>query len=138
KRLTKILDNQKKNRERNTVTFEDLDIDAMFLDEAHAYKKPLFITKLDNLVGLNKQASERGISTMLKVRTVQARNQGRGVFFATGTPITNTLGEAWHMTNFIAPHINQEYGVETFDGFIGGFAIQDTTRDMNAGGNWVF
>ena len=134
KRLDDILTNEKKNREKNTLYFEDLDSDALFLDEAHAYKKPFFITKLDNLVGLNKQCSARGVSTSMKVRTIQARNQGKGVIFATGTPITNTMGEAWHMMNFIAPQINQDFSVDTFDGFIGSFALQDTIYQQNAGG----
>lgn len=137
KQLDKILETEKKNEGKNLVHFEDLHADALFLDEAHAYKKPFFITKLDNLVGLNKQASARGVSTMMKVRTIQNLNQGKNVFFATGTPITNTLGEAWHMMNFVAPHVNEDFGVKTFDGFVGAFALKDTVREMNAGGQWV-
>lgn len=138
KKLDKLLEKEKKNRGKNRLFFEDVHVDALFLDEAHAYKKPLFLTKMENIVGLNKQASGRGISTMMKCAHVQAKSNGRNVFLATGTPITNTLGEAWHMMQFVAPHINREFGVSTFDGFAGAFAVKDTIREMNAGGQWIF
>jgi N12 class adenine-specific DNA methylase len=138
KQLDKLLQRERDNRDKNRLYFEDIDADALFLDEAHAYKKPFFITKLENVVGLNKQASARGISTMMKVRHIQGKNAGKNVVLATGTPITNTLGEAWHMVNFVAPHVSQDFGVGTFDGFVGAFAVKDTVREMNAGGQWVF
>jgi N12 class adenine-specific DNA methylase len=137
KNLDKVLADEVKNREKNKVYFDDLGVDALFLDEAHAYKKPFFISKMNNLVGLNKQASGKGVATQLKVRQIQEKTGGRNIFFATGTPITNTLGEAWHMVNFIAPDVNEDFGVRTFDGFIGAFAEQDSVLEMNAGGEWV-
>ena len=138
KRLEKILETEEENRGSNRLFFDDLHADALFLDEAHAYKKPFFMTKLENLVGLNKQASARGISTMLKIRGIQDKTGGRNIVLATGTPITNTLGEAWHMVNFVNPKLNREFSVPTFDGFVSTFAKRETTRDMDAGGNWVF
>jgi hypothetical protein len=138
KQLDKLLEKQRKNADKNLVHFEDLDVDALFIDEAHAYKKPFFITKMENLVGLNKQASTKGVTTSIKIKTVQDRNNGKGVVLATGTPITNTLGEAWHMVNFIAPHVNDDFGASFFDGFVGAFAKKETIRTQNAGGQWVF
>lgn len=138
KQLDKMLHSANRQGEKNRLAFEQVEVDALFLDEAHAYKKPFFLTKLKKLVGLNTQISNRGVTTMMKVAHVQGKNKGRNVVLATGTPITNTLGEAWHMMNFVAPQVNRAYGIHTFDGFVGAFAVKDTVREMNAGGKWVF
>lgn len=137
KRIKAIQDAAASKRESNTVDFDNLDVDAIFLDEAHAYKKPFFMTKLMNLVGLNKEASGRGISTQVKLDTIRAKTGGRNIVLATGTPITNTLGEAYHMMSFLAPDINEQFGVETFDRFVGAFANVEPTMVQNAGGTMV-
>lgn len=121
----------------DTISFSDLNIDALFIDEAHRYKKPPFVTKLENMVGLNKQAGATSTATMMKVREIQSRNNGRGVFFSTGTPITNTLGEAWHVVNFLNPKLLEEMGIQTFDRFVSSFVVKEQIPTMNAGGAWV-
>jgi N12 class adenine-specific DNA methylase/adenine-specific DNA methylase len=125
-------------KKEDNVTFEDLGADALFLDEAHAYKKPTFTTKLSQLVGLNVEASARSLATTIKVRSVQAAHNGRNVILATGTPVTNTLGEAWHMVNYVSPATNAEFSSRTFDQFIGNFAQVEPTLTMNAGGQYVY
>lgn len=120
-----------------TALFEELGVDLLLIDEAHAYKKPPFETQLDRLVGLNKETSARGYNLMMKTRYVQERRQGRGVILATGTPVTNTLGEAWHMTRLATPNLLKEYAIEQFDQFITSFATIKNTMTMNAGGAWV-
>jgi N12 class adenine-specific DNA methylase len=137
KKLDDLLAKQANDADKNLVYFDELGVDALFLDEAHAYKKPFFVTKMNALVGLNKQASAKGVNTMVKIRGIQDENGGKNVFLATGTPITNTLGEAWHMTNFVSPKTNREFNVRTFDGFVGTFALQDTIYEKNAGGQLV-
>jgi len=136
KRLADAMGKQKSNED--TLFFDDLDVDALFLDEAHAYKKPFFITKLENLVGLNKIASARGMATQMKLQSIQAKNKGRNVVLATGTPITNTLGEAYHMTSLVDPALNAAFQMSTFDGFVGGFGRREPILAQNAGGKWVF
>jgi N12 class adenine-specific DNA methylase/adenine-specific DNA methylase len=125
-------------KKEDNVTFEELGADALFLDEAHAYKKPTFTTKLSQLVGLNVEASARSLATTIKVRSVQAAHNGRNVILATGTPVTNTLGEAWHMVNYVSPATNAEFSSRTFDQFIGNFAQVEPTLTMNAGGQYVY
>lgn len=121
----------------DTISFSDLNIDALFIDEAHRYKKPPFVTKLENMIGLNKQAGPTSTATMMKVREIQSRNNGRGVFFSTGTPITNTLGEAWHIVNFLNPKLLEEMGIGTFDRFASSFVVKENIPTMNAAGTWV-
>lgn len=124
-------------RAKERIVWEELGVDALLVDEAHAYKKPPFVTKLGQIVGLQKQVSEVGRAIMLKVRQVQSRSNGRNIIFATGTPVTNTLGEIWHMMNFVAPNKNREFGVQTFDHFVGKFAINGQVLEANAAGEPV-
>jgi len=125
-------------KKEDNITFEDLGADALFLDEAHAYKKPTFATKLSGLVGLNTESSARSLSTTIKVRSVQVAHNGRNVVLATGTPVTNTLGEAWHMVNYVSPATNAAFSSRTFDQFIANFAQVEPTLTMNAGGQYVY
>lgn len=125
-------------RQDSTVYFEQIGVDALLVDEAHAYKKVPFTTRLDSLVGLDKGFSERGFDMLVKARFIQDRNRGRGVFLATGTPMTNTLGEAWHMLNLASPETLREWNVDRFDKFVGAFAEVEQVLEMNAGMKWVF
>ncbi len=126
-----------RSKKEDNVTFEELGADALFLDEAHAYKKPTFTTKLTQLVGLNVTASARSLATTIKVRSIQSASNGRNVILATGTPVTNTLGEAWHMVNYVSPATNAAFSSRTFDQFIANFAQVEPTLTMNAGGQYV-
>lgn len=124
-------------REETLITFEELGVDALFVDEAHAYKKPPFVTKLDRITGLSRETSQRSFNVLMKLRHVQEKNKGRGTYLATGTPITNTLGEAWHTLSLVAPQLLKEFNVETFDRFVSTFASIQPTMEINAGGQWV-
>ena len=137
KRLQKVLD-KLKERNDDDVFFEQLGIDALFLDEAHDYKKPPFVTKLDkNIKGVTTEVSGRALSALVKMRFIQGSHGGRNTFMATGTPITNTLGEAWLLMNMVAPDVNQEFGVETFDRFVALFARVGESDEQNSVGKWV-
>lgn len=137
KRLVKIT--KRINASTDTdVYFEQMGVDAVFLDEAHDYKKPPFVTKLDRKIkGISNEVSARALSALVKLRFVQDNNNGRNTFMATGTPITNTLGEAWLLMNMIAPDVNREFGVSTFDRFVGLFARINETLEQNAVGKLV-
>ena len=92
KRLTtKLKSLSAEERKDNTLTFEELGIDRLFIDEAHKFKNLFYITKMTRVAGLPQTASERAFDLFLKVQHIQARNQGGGVVFATGTPISNTM-----------------------------------------------
>ena len=120
----------------DVVTFEELGVDAIFVDEAHAYKKLQFATQMENIKGLDTGASQRGLSMFMKVRWVQERNQGRNVVFATGTPVSNTIAEAWTMMRYLRPDVLKAYGMEDFDSFAGSFGDKVTQLEMTAGGTW--
>ena len=101
RRLVKELEKAKKRLEAklealaathkkdNTMTFEELGIDRLFVDEAHYFKNLFYISKMTRIAGLPQTASERAFDMYLKVRHIQSANNGGGVVFATGTPIAN-------------------------------------------------
>lgn len=136
KKLKERLDNLAGRKKDNVLTFEQTGVDALFVDEAHAYKKLEFTTQMDNVKGLDKGASQRGLSMFFKTRWVQEHNQGRNVVFATGTPVSNTLAEAWNMMRYVRPDVLKAYGIENFDEFASTFGETITQLEMTAGGSW--
>lgn len=136
KRLQERLQDLAGRKKDKGLTFEQLGVDALFVDEAHAYKKLEFFTQMDNVKGLDRSASQRGWSMFMKVRHVQEKNDGRNVIFATGTPVSNTLAEAWNMMRYLRPDVLEKYGMENFDSFAANFGDTTTEPEMTAGGTW--
>ena len=124
-------------RQVDPVNFEDLGIDALFIDEAHEFKKLPVISKLGQIRGLNLEGSQRGVSLLLKTKFIQESNSGRGVFLGTGTPITNTMGEAFNMLRLASPQLLQEFGVDSFDRWVSTFGVIEETPVQNAAGRLV-
>ena len=117
-KLEKLLDKKKDN----AMTFEQLGVDALFVDESHEYKKLPFRSSRasgrDKIKGIDTgDNTGRGPSLLLKMRYVQERNRGRNTFLATGTPVTNTIAETWNIMRFLRPELLNRYGVSTFDEF---------------------
>ncbi|HOH28888.1 MAG TPA: DEAD/DEAH box helicase family protein, partial [Candidatus Hydrogenedentes bacterium] len=136
KRLTSI-EQSLKERQDDMLFWENLGIDMLIMDEAHEYKKPPFATKLERLVGLSTETSQKAMNLGIKAQHIRSKRHGKGIILSTGTPVTNTLGEAWHMINFIAPDTLEEFGVQTFDRFISSFANIEPTYEQNAAGRMV-
>ena len=101
----------------DNLTFEQLGIDALIVDEAHFYKKLEFETQMDNIKGLDKGASQRSSSLVMKARHIQEKTGGRNVVLGTGTPITNTVAEIWNMMRYVRPDLLADYRVSNFDDF---------------------
>ena len=136
KKLKERLEDLAKRKVDNVLTFEQLGVDMLMVDEAHEYKKLEFETQMDNIKGLDMGRSQRALSMLFKVRWVQEKNQGRNVVFATGTPVSNTLAEMWNMMRFVRPDVLTHYGIETFDDFASAFCKTKTATEMTAGGTW--
>lgn len=115
------------------VFFEDLGVDAIFVDEAHIFKKIALATRKE-IKGLNKSESGVGFSLSLLTDYVKSRNSGKGVFLFTGTPITNTLNEAYNMMRYVMSADMQEAGIERFDDWFNVFADSATEVEMNDAG----
>ena len=133
-RLTAKRLRQADRQKDQMLTFDQLGIDALFLDEAHKYKRLGFFTQRQNVKGIDTAGSEEALSAMFKCRSVQAR-QGR-VVLATGTPISNTMAEAWTMLRFIAPDRLAQALLTTFDQFAGAFGTVIQSFELTATGNF--
>lgn len=99
------------------LNFEQLGVDALLVDEAHTYKRLGFATKSQGVKGIDTQGSKKSFSVMLKIRHILENNGNKNVVFATGTPISNTMAEAWTMMKYLIPGRLKEYGVSNFDEF---------------------
>ena len=143
KNKAKAADRAKSRAERvldrktdDVMSFEKLGIDALFIDEAHNFKKIGFATKMNNVKGVDSGASQRANSLLLKARWVQEKNGGRNVILATGTPITNTMAEVWTMMNFVSPDILEAYNIRSFDDFATTFGTVEPSLEFTATGNF--
>ena len=113
-----------------TLTFEELGVDQLFVDEADLYKNLGYATKMTRIAGLPNSDSNRAFDMFLKTRYLQERSGGRGVVFATGTPISNTLAEMYTMLRFLAPDMLAERKVEHFDSWAANFAESVTSLEL--------
>lgn len=135
-RIKSKMSRQLDRRTDEVMTFEQMGIDALFIDEAHNYKKIGFASKMSNVKGIDTGASQRANSLLLKVQWVQEKNGGRNVVLATGTPITNTMAEVWTMMNFVAPEVLEDYGITSFDDFATTFGVVEPSLEFTATGNF--
>jgi N12 class adenine-specific DNA methylase len=131
----RIIENIKKQAQRATkdgaVTFEQLGIDMILVDEAHEFKKPPFATRM-RMKGLNAQASDKSIALNFLTKYVRATNSGGNVHLFTGTPVTNTLTEVFHMQRYIMNEEMAEADVDQWDGWFGSFAREVMDIELNA------
>src|ERR1022692_3211949 len=135
KRLaTKLKQRADRERKDNTITFEELGVDQIFVDEADLYKNLFYTTKMNRIAGLPNSDSNRAFDMFLKTRYLLEQAGGR-VVFATGTPISNTMAEMYTMLRYLAPGLLQERGVEHFDAWAGNFAEAVTALELAPDGS---
>jgi N12 class adenine-specific DNA methylase len=136
KRLTVKLEalsaEQKKD---NTLTFEELGIDRLFIDEAHKFKNLFYVTKMTRVAGLPQTASERAFDLFLKVQHIQKKNNGAGVVFATGTPISNTMAEMFTMQRYLQMDNLRRNSLQHFDSWAGTFGEAVTSMELSPDGS---
>lgn len=121
----------------DVITFQQMGIDALLVDEAHEFKKVPFTTMMGQVAGLDTGTSEKASGLHIKTRYIQGRHDGRNVVLATGTPVTNTLAEVWNMIRLTHPKTLEEFGVSTFDEFARQFATTESVTEQNPAGDWV-
>lgn len=108
--LKKALDESSKDQ----VYFEDLGIDQLFVDEAHNFKS-LPCHSREQIKGVPQTRSDKATDLLAKTRYILDKNNGRGVVFATGTPIVNTMAELYVMQRYLQPDLLKERGLHHFD-----------------------
>lgn len=124
-------------RKDNTVYFDDLGVDQLFVDEAHFFKALPFATKMGNISGLSTRQSQRAQNMLAKIEYLYDTHNNRGVVFATGTAITNTLGESYTMSRYLAPDILQKDGIKHFDDWAANFAETTTKLEYAVDGSTI-
>lgn len=131
-RLERLANEKKKD---DLLTFEQLGVDMLFVDEAHAYKNCFTYTKMRNVAGIGKSSSQRATDMMLKCQYLQEMNQGRGVVFATGTPISNSMSEMYVMQRYLQPHLLKRLGLDFFDNWAATFGEVVTSLEITPEGS---
>ena len=112
-KLKKLTD---KVKDEDGAMFEDLGVDSLFVDEAHNFKNLEYSTRMNNVSGLGKaDGSQRAFDLYTKVRYLQQLNGGRGVVFATATPVMNSMTEMYIMQKYLQPDTLKQLGIEHFD-----------------------
>lgn len=115
----------------DTVYFDELGITRLFVDEAHNFKNVPFETKVNKVLGISGSGSKRCQDMMDKVHMVQKKNDGKGVVFATGTPITNSITDAYIMQQYLQSGELAMLDLQSFDAWIGMFAERSTEFEID-------
>ncbi len=139
KQRNRIIENIRKQGQKaskpGAITFENLGIDMILVDEAHEFKKPPISTQM-KMKGLNTSVSNKSIALSFLTKYVRQMNHGGNIHLFTGTPITNTLTEAFHMMKYIMHEEMAEEGIEQWDGWFGSFAQEVDDVELNAAGEY--
>ncbi len=135
RKLTEELLDDAQNRE-NCITFDELEIGTIFLDEAHNFKNIPIQTRMKNLRGINTRGSKSCLAMLQKIRCVQRANNGRGAVFATGTPLSNSISDAYTMQMYLQYDDLRERQLDKFDNWVKTFAVaeQNCEIDVTAAG----
>lgn len=111
--LKSLKDRRDVESKDQTVTWEQLGIDQLFVDESHYFRKLGFATKQTNIAGIDSGSNQMTFDLLMKVRYTQ--NRGRGVVFATGTPVVNTMGELFNIMKYLIEPELEARGIGRFD-----------------------
>ena len=112
----KIAELTSKPKDEDNIDFEQLGIDSLFVDEAHNFKNLQYVTRMNNISGLgNTNGSQRAFDLFTKVRYLQGLNGGRGIVFATATPVMNSMAEMYIMQKYLQSDMLEQLGLKTFD-----------------------
>lgn len=133
--LEQQLEKLQSSKKDNTVYFEELGIDKLFVDEAHEFKNLFCTTKLQNVSGISSRASQRATELFAKCRYLDEKTGGKGVVFATGTPLSNSVTELHTMMrylnyDFLASHNN----MQNFDNWVSTFGVQKKEYELAPAG----
>lgn len=112
KRLDQLLNSKKKD---NVIDFENLGVDYLFVDESHAYKNLYVYTKMNNIAGVQHTRSQKASDMFMKIQYLLDKNGGKGVCFATGTPVSNSMAELYTVQRYLQPHTLDSMGLSNFD-----------------------
>ncbi|WP_161845559.1 DEAD/DEAH box helicase family protein [Pseudoflavonifractor sp. 524-17] len=113
------------------ITFDQLEINTLFVDEAHNFKNIPLQSNLRGISGVNITGSQKCLEMLHKVRCVQENNQGRGVVFATGTPLCNSISDTYAMQMYLQYDEMKEVHLDHFDNWVKSFAKPERVCEID-------
>ncbi len=130
--LKKLTDDSKKD---NVLIFENLGVDYLFVDEADAYKNLFLYSKMNNVAGISNAASQRASDLQMKIEYINELHGGdKGVVFATGTPISNSMAEMYTLQTYLQKNTLRNLGINFFDGWAADFGETVTSLELAPSG----
>ncbi len=126
-RLKKLQDSSRKD---DVVTFEQLGIDRLYVDEAHNYKNLFLYTKMRNVAGLSTTDAQKSSDMLLKCRYIDEITDNKGIVFATGTPVSNSMTELYTMMRYLQHDTLQRKGLAHFDCWASTFGETQTAIEL--------
>ena len=130
-KLEKLNDQSRKD---DVVTFEELGIDRLFIDESHYYKNLYLYTKMRNVGGIAQTEAQKSSDLFMKCRYLDEITGGRGVVFATGTPISNSMVELYTIQRYLQYRTLQEHDLQHFDAWASMFGETVTAVELTPEG----
>jgi N12 class adenine-specific DNA methylase/SAM-dependent methyltransferase len=125
-KLAKLAD----DRKDNVITFEQLGVDRLFIDESHYYKNLYTVTKLSRVAGVATTDAKKTTDLLMKIRYLEELNPNRSVVFATGTPISNSMVELYTLQRYLQPEQLKRSGLVNFDSWASSFGEIVTSWDL--------
>ena len=126
-RLQKLQDSSRKD---DVITFEQLGVDRLYVDEAHNYKNLFLYTKMRNVAGLSTTDAQKSSDMLLKCRYIDELTDSRGVVFATGTPVSNSMTELYTMMRYLQHDTIRNKGLAHFDCWASTFGETTTAIEL--------
>ena len=130
-RLAKLNDQSRKD---DVVTFEQLGVDRLFIDESHYFKNLFLATKMRNVGGIAQTEAQKSSDLFMKCQYLDELTGGRGVIFATGTPISNSMVELYTIQRYLQYRLLQEMGLIHFDDWASNFGETVTAIELSPEG----
>ena len=130
-RLTKLNDQSRKD---DVVTFEQLGVDRIFVDESHYFKNLFLATKMRNVGGIAQTEAQKSSDLFMKCRYLDEITGGRGVIFATGTPISNSMVELYTIQRYLQYSTLEEMGLLNFDDWAANYGETITAIELSPEG----
>ena len=131
-KLEKLSADYKKD---DVVTFEELGIDKLFVDEAHAYKNLYLYSKMRNVAGITSTDSQKSSDMLMKCRYMDEITNNKGLVFATGTPVSNSMAELYTMQRYLQYDELKKMKLQHFDSWASTFGETITAIELNPEGN---
>lgn len=135
KSLMKRLETLQKDKQDDIITFEQLGVDKLFVDEAHEFKNLFTPTKLQNVSGISSSASQKALDLFMKCQYLDEKTGGKGIVFATGTPLSNSVTELHTMMRYLEYDFLKSKNLQHFDNWVTVFGNQKTDWELAPAGN---